>query len=227
MHSDMTATPQDDLTKALFAAITDATSALASAEIVPDDIRDLIRGLPERLHADAPARGLAGDPYLAGSAIGGSALAAAALLDSDALVARRGVRLGLEQVRQALRDIIELRPIDEDTPIAEITAWLDQTLEGVSHKDLADLLGTTTRTWERWLTGTQPDADALIRLRRVAGLTMQLRHALTGPGVVRWFARPHPRLKGGGMRPIDLLDDPDGYQKLLALASGLRSTQAS
>jgi transcriptional regulator with XRE-family HTH domain len=169
---------------------------------------------------------LAGDPYLAENAFAGAARAAAALLGSDEREMRSDTRLALEQVRQALRDIMEARPVDEDAEPAQVAAWLEENL-GLSQQQLAELVGSSARTWQRWLTGTQPDPEQLVRLRRIARLAMHLRHALTGPGVARWFIRPHPLLKAGTGRPIDLLDDPEGYQKLLVLASGLRSTQAS
>jgi hypothetical protein len=54
-----------------------------------------------------------------------------------------------------------------------------------------------------------------------------LRHVLTGPGVARWFTTRHPLIKDGGGAPAELLSDPESYQRLLALAAGLRSTQAS
>ncbi|MGZ4617129.1 MAG: helix-turn-helix domain-containing protein [Frankiaceae bacterium] len=216
----------EDALAALLADLSQASLELASSESVPGDVRALVRTLPERLHADAPMNALAGDPYQAENAFAGAARAAAALLGSDEREMRRDTRLALEQVRQALRDIMEARPVDEDAEPAQVAVWLEENL-GLSQQQLAELVGSSTRTWQRWLAGTQPDPEQLVRLRRIARLAMHLRHALTGPGVARWFVRPHPLLKGGAGRPIDLLDDPEGYQKLLVLASGLRSTQAS
>lgn len=210
----------------LLAELTEASSALARAATVSPEIRELVRALPRRLHADAPANALAGDPYLAEGAFAGAARAAAALLDPDLRAARKGARLALEQVRQALRDILEARPVDEDVPPAQVAAWLEDTLR-MPQQQIAELVGTSARTWQRWLGGKQPDPDLLARLRRVARLTMHLRHALTGPGVARWFTRSHPLIKDGAGCPADLLDDPEGYRRLLVLAAGLRSTQAS
>jgi transcriptional regulator with XRE-family HTH domain len=211
---------------ALLQDLSEASIALARASLVPSDVRETIRGLPVRLHAEAPANALAGDPYLAENAFAGAARAAAALLDPDEKRARREARLALEQVRQALRDITEAGPVDEDASPAQVAAWLEETL-GLSQQQLADLVGTSVRSWQRWTTGTQPEPDQLIRVRRIARLSMHLRHALTGPGVAHWFTRLHPLVKDGAGRPVDLLDDPEGYRQLLMLASGLRSTQAS
>ena len=211
---------------ALLSDLNDASSTLSRSATVPKEIRDLVRGLPHRLHADAPANALAGDPYLAENAYAGAALAAAALLDPDERAARKGARLALEQIRQALRDIVEGRPIDEDVPPARVASWLEGAL-GVPQQQVAELVGTSARTWQRWLTGAQPDPELLARLQRIARLTLHLRHALTGPGVARWFTRPHPLIKDGAGTPADLLDDADGYRRLLVIAAGLRSTQAS
>lgn len=210
----------------LLTELTEASSALARAATVPLEVRELVRALPQRLHADAPSNALAGDPYLAKNAFAGAARAAAALLAPDLRAARKEARLALEQVRQALRDILESRPVDEDVPPEQVAAWLEDTLR-LSQHQLADLVGTSARTWQRWRNGTQPDPDLLTRLRRIARLTMHLRHALTGPGVARWFTRPHPLIEDGRGCPADLLDEPDGYRHLLVLAAGLRSTQAS
>jgi hypothetical protein len=210
----------------LLAELTEASAALARAATVPPQIRELVRALPRRLHAEAPTNALTGDPYLAENAFAGAARAAAALLNPEPHAARKAARLALEQIRQALRDIVEAGPVDEDVPPARVAAWLEGVL-GVPQAQVAELVGTSARTWQRWLTGTTPDPYLLARLRRIARLTMHLRHALTGPGVARWFTRPHPLIKDSAGCPADLLDDPDGYRRLLVLAAGLRSTQAS
>lgn len=217
---------QEDVA-ALLRELTEASADLARSPEVPAKIRELVRSLPERLHAEAPTNALAGDPYLAENAFAGAARAAAALLHDDARLARKAARLALEQVRQALRDSVEARPVDEDVPVAQMAAWLEGTL-GVPQQQVAALVGTTVRSWQRWLTeAAHPDAYSLSRLRRIARLTMHLRHSLTGPGVARWFVRHHPLIREGAGRPADLLDDPDGYRHLLVLAAGLRSSQAS
>lgn len=211
---------------ALFSDVSAASDALSRSAEVPQQVAELVRSLPARLRADAPANALAGDPYLSESAYAGAARAAAALLGGSDREARREVRLALEQVRQALRDIAERRPLDEDVPAGRIAAWLEANLQ-LPQRELAALAGTSVRTWQRWVTGAQPDAEQTIRLRRVARLTLHLRHALTGPGVGRWFTTRHPLIKAGGGAPAELLSDPEGYQQLLTLAAGLRSTQAS
>jgi hypothetical protein len=233
-HGGMTSLVYDAFTplldekaiEALYSDVTASSELLARSADVPTQVTELVRSLPARLRADAPANALAGDPYLSENAYAGAARAAAALLGANDREARAEARLALEQVRQALRDILERRPLDEDVPAGEIASWLEANLQ-LPQRELADLVGTSARSWQRWIAGAQPDAEQTIRLRRVARLTMNLRHALTGPGVARWFTTAHPLITSGGGSPADMLADPEGYQKLLALAAGLRSTQAS
>jgi transcriptional regulator with XRE-family HTH domain len=223
-----TASPlvDEEALEALLADVAAASDALSRSEDVSRDIAELISALPARLRADAPANAFAGDPYLSENAYAGAARAAAALISGVDRAPRREVRLGVEQVRQALRDILERRPLDEDVPTEQIALWLEANLE-LPQRQLAELVGTSPRTWQRWLTGARPDAEQAMRLRRIARITMHLRHALTGPGVGRWFTTQHPLIKNGGGSPAELLSDPEGYQRLLALAAGLRSTRAS
>ena len=225
-YDEITPLVTDHALERLHADIAAASAELARTGGVPESVRDLVRELPARLRADTPDAAFAGDPYLAESVYAGAARAAAALLASDATVARRDARIALEQIRQALRDLGDARPVDEDVPPSDVARWLERTL-GVSQAEVARLVGTSPRTWQRWLAGTQPESDALARLRRIARLTLHLRHSLTGPGVARWFERPHPLLKDGAGCPADLLDDPGEYARLQALAAGTRSMQAS
>lgn len=211
----------------LLAELADASSVLAASERVPASVRSFVRALPLRLHADSPGAALWGDPYLAEHAFAGAARAAAGLLEDDPALARRSARVALEQVRQALRDVLEARPVDEDVPAGVVAGWLERVL-GLPQHQVATLVGTSARTWQRWLSGAaEPDPYLASRLRRIARLTQHLQHSLTGPGVGRWFSRAHPLIKEGAGTPLDLLDDPEGYRLLLSLAAGLRSTQAS
>jgi hypothetical protein len=87
---------------------------------------------------------------------------------------------------------------------------------------VASLLGISPRQLQRWLSpdGPAPEGADAARVRMVAQVANQLRHVFTGPGVVRWFHRPHPRL---GRPPRDLLDDPLEIPTLLDLAVSARS----
>jgi hypothetical protein len=227
-HDRSTPLLDDQSLSGLLEELNLASSSLRGSTDVPEAVKRLVASLPKRMHADTPSRALTGDPYLAENAYAGAARAAAALLeaspDNEAI---RELRLALEQVRQALRDLVEARPVDEDAPISEVAVWLEATFQ-LPQREVADLFDTSVRTWQRWLAGdARPNPDQSIRLRRTATLAMNLRHALTGPGAARWFTRQNPSIKNGGGSPIELLNDDDGYRRLLTLAAGMRSTQAS
>jgi len=212
---------------ALLEDISAAQTDLAANEDVSARVREVIRSLPGRLHADASWRALPGDPYLAEQAFAGTSRAVAALLEDDVVERRRGARLGLEQVRQALRDIADSKAADDEASAEQLVIWLDEVL-GPASARLARLIGVTPTTWQRWSAGRQqPDDVANLRLRRAARLVGQLRHTLTAPGVLAWFDRPHPLIKDGAGTPAELLDDADGYRVLVSLAAGLRSMQAT
>lgn len=70
-----------------------------------------------------------------------------------------------------------------------------------------------------------PTGEDERRLRVVARIVNQLRHSLTGPGVIDWFE--HPRTDLDGSRPVDVLDDPDRLELLLAAAAASRGTVAA
>lgn len=210
----------------LLAEVSDASARLAERPEVDGVTREFVRALPERLGARAARGSLPGDPFLVEQVYAGLAVSAVALLESDPGQVRRSLRLGLEQVRQALRDLVEARPSNEDAPAAEVVQWLEDTL-GASQVRLASLVGAAPRTWQRWKAAEQvPDEVAALRLRRLAAVVAQLRHTLTAPGVLVWFERPHPALKAEQGTPGELLDDADGYRLVLDLAARLRTMTA-
>ena len=92
-------------------------------------------------------------------------------------------------------------------------------------RDLAELLGVELRRFQRWISPrerTQPEGEDARRLRAVARLAGQLRHAFTPAGVVAWFDWPRPEL--GGATPRSLLGDPVRLPDLLLAAGSTRST---
>jgi hypothetical protein len=106
--------------------------------------------------------------------------------------------------------------------------WLEEKLPSVSQQGKAGLLGVGVRTYQRWVSereSSMPSGNEDRRLRVVARIVNQLRHSLTGPGVVDWFE--HPRLDLDGARPADLLDDADRLQELLAAAAASRGNVAA
>jgi hypothetical protein len=204
-----------------------ANRALAGSRAIPDDVRALVSELADGmadLDADAAAHA---DPYLV-VALQGAALGALRALDhDDPAEARRRLRYRLEQMRHVFRDLAAGQPVAEDRPAKEVARWLVGAVD-VPQRRLADLLGVRERTFQRWISDTEPsrpEGDDARRLRIVARIAAHLRHSLTGPGVVGWFERPRTEL--GGKAPAALLDDPDAVARLLTLASGARSSAAA
>lgn len=216
----MTTTSVNDLSGVLD-QVNSATDLLRKSKgQIPREVEEVVESLDRSLHADSP-RGLDVDPYLL------TALFAAALRSMKAIrhdnedTRYRDLRLALEQLRHALRDIVDTAPFGDDEPIATVATRLAEIIQ-VPQSEAAAVLGVSTRQWQRWLAGeAQPVGDDAARVRIVAQIANQLRHSFTAPGVLRWFEREHPQL---GEAPVQLLNDPLRYPELAALARGSRTT---
>ncbi len=225
--STPTAVPFQELARDLYAEVEQAGRVMTGADTVPAEVAKLIDKVADRLETAQRGWGVQGvDPYL-GQALLAAALSAEKGLRHDNEAARRRqVRLALERLRQALRDILDEAPTDEDAPIQDVLGWLLSVL-AAPQTEVAALLGVSPRTFQRWVAGTAPSrpsgADEA-RLRAVARVVGHLRHVFTGPGVLRWFDRGHPDL--GGQAPRELLADPLALPRLVRLASRARSTVA-
>lgn len=200
--------------------VNQATRLLQRSKTVPHEIGELVDSFDGELNASAPQR-LEINPYLAQTMWAGLYGAEKALRHDNQEQQRREVRLALEQVRHALRDIVESRPYDDGTPTRDV---LNRTFKavGVPQKAFADLIGTSPRQLQRWLADeSEPGAEDAAHILAVGRVVNQLRHSFTGPGVVAWLKREHPRLKD---RPIDLLaKDPLRLPEVLAEATASRA----
>jgi uncharacterized protein (DUF2384 family) len=207
---------------ALHTLVAAAEEDLAVADDVSDEVRSLVLRLGDALD-DLSRRELASvDPYALVAIQGGAIQALAGLEAPDARGRRRAVRIGLERVRQALRDLAEEGDVEEGRPIKDVVRWLVEILDA-PNPDVARLLGTSARTLQRWLSPedrTEPRGDDALRVKVVARVTNQLRHAITSEGVFRWFETPHPALRK--RPPIELVTDVGGSGRLLALAAATR-----
>lgn len=208
-------------------ALSSANSLLAEARPVPPHVVNLIEDLGDR--ADRMSSTAVGhvDPYLVVAFQRGLIGALRALDLPDEPQRRRQLRVSMERMRQALRDFVEETPVGDAESAKGIARWLVEVLD-VPVGRVADLLDVSPRTYQRWLSpseGTEPHGDDALRVRVAARIANHLRHSYTGPGVVRWFERPHPELKGEA--PVLLLRQAERLNQLVNLAAASRSSTAT
>lgn len=200
---------------------------LASHEEIPDDLYFFVDDLADQLIDLPDTAALRVDPYLLLAAQRALLGSLRALDIEDASLARGQMRIRLEQLRQVYRDLAEGEAVYEDRSAKQVAAWLSEILD-VSQARLAKLLNISPRTLQRWVSETDsvaPEGEDARRVRVIARVANHLRHVLTGPGVVLWFEVPSAQLDG--VRPLDLLDDPDGAARLATLAASARSHSAA
>lgn len=209
--------------RVLLDRVNEATKLLQRSKTVPREVGELIDSFEPALGAATPLR-LEADPYLTTTLWAAAFRAEKALRHDGAEEQRRDVRVALEQFRHALRDIAENQPYGDAAPVGEVLARTVETL-ATPQKTLADLFGVSVRQLQRWLAadGSEPTADDAARIRVVGQVVNQLRHAFTGPGVIAWFYREHPAL---GRPPIELLDDPLCYPRVIDAATAARAMTA-
>lgn len=207
--------------------IEEANRRLARESEVPASIIELIEDLSLSI-GDADSASIESvDPYLWIHIQSAALRAQRAAHLEDEREQRRAVRIALEEIRFLFARLAERRAVAEDQPVKEILRWLDEKL-AVPQRRKADLLGVGERTYQRWISPSEsaaPDGVQELRARVVARITSQLRHVLTGPGVVEWFETPNHQL--GDTRPIDLLLDTTETERLLELAVAPRSFTAA
>jgi len=204
----------------LLERVNDATKLLQRTSAVPHEVAELVDSFEPTLHAATPLR-LKADPYLTTALWAAAFRAEKALRHDNVCAQRRDIRVALEQFRHALRDIVANRPFGDDAPVRDVLAGTAAALS-TSQKEMADILAVSVRQLQRWLAkdGPEPTGDDAARIRAVGQVVNQLRHSLTGPGVLAWFHRVHPVLNEP---PIDLLDDPLRYPLLVGAATAVRA----
>lgn len=188
----------------------------ASVEFAADDVRALARLLPTLPDDYAEA-----DPYPSGALQSGTIGALLALDSGD----RGALRIAIERIRQALRDMLDERPVWQGDA-KDAAVWLGRT--GVSAEDLAKVFSVSPDTVRRWTNPNNPKGpgeDVSDRVVVVAKIVNHLRHAMSSRGVVQWLLRAHPALDD--RRPVDDLKDATAYHDLVRLASSARSFVAT
>jgi hypothetical protein len=218
----MTTTAVLDLTHpARAAAAVDALNdRLAGEAGVAPEIAARVAALADAVRATPLDRWTAADPYLA-------LLVHRAVLDARAAAddaARDALRIALERLSHALAALGEAEEVGDTRTPKELARWLVSAVD-VPQRDLADLLGVDLRRFQRWISEreqTRPEGEEARRLRALARIVGQLRHAFTPEGVVAWFDWPRPEL--GGVTPRELLPDPLRLPDLVLAAGSTRST---
>ena len=202
------------------AAIDALNDELAAVPALPAGMGEAVAGVASAVRATPLDRWTAADPYLA-------LLVHRAVLDARAAAderARDGLRIALERLSHALAALGEAEEVGDARTPKELARWLAASIE-VPQRDLAALLGVDLRRFQRWISArerTQPEGEEARRIRALARLVGQLRHAFTPAGVVAWFDWPRPEL--GGATPRELLGDPVRLPDLLLVAGSTRST---
>lgn len=118
----------------------------------------------------------------------------------------------LEAIRHVLRDGVETEPLrtgaTSGEPVltrADAVRQLEAWFPRLDKSQLAQLLGVSTRTVDRWRSAE--DTAAPWHAEMAVQLAGVLRHSWTGEGVVRWFDRARPELRG--QTPGELLAAAD------------------
>jgi hypothetical protein len=127
-----------------------------------------------------------------------------------------------EQLRHLVRDAMDGHVGGLGMNTSEVMASLHRILPSIRRVEVAALLGRSQRQVERWAV---QESTPPRRLEVVAKIAALLRHSWTEEGVVAWFFRPRPDLRG--RKPIDLLDDPGRENELMVAARRGRAQHGS
>lgn len=197
-------------------AIQEALERASTVDEIADDVVALADALPKFADDYAEA-----DPYLTRALHAGTIDALLAVREED----RTQLRVAVERVRQALRDMLDEHPVWR-AGTKDAAVWLGSV--GLSTDDLAQVFSVSADTVRRWTNSENsqsPSDDHGDKVVVVAKIVNHLRHAMTPRGAIQWLLRPHPALDD--RRPVDELKDAESYQRLVRLASNARSFVAT
>lgn len=145
-------------------------------------------------------------------------------LDRDALDARWRVRYAMKimhVVVQAMLRQLDHAAIDDPAVAARLVA---EELRNVEVREVARLLGATTKSVQNWRRGRVEQIKRNPqRITLIGQLVYELRNSMTGHGILFWFDRSREQF--GGRTPRELIDADvtDASEKLLPLARGARA----
>lgn len=197
-------------------AIQEALERADTVSDIAEDVVALAGALPKFADGYAEA-----DPYLTRALQAGTINALLAVRDED----RTELRVAVERVRQALRDMLDERPV-WSAGTKDAAVWLGSV--GLSIDDLAEVFAVSPETVRRWVNPSNaqsPTGEQADRVVVTAKIVNHLRHAMTPRGALQWLTRSHPALSD--RRPVDELKDAESYQQLVRLASNARSFVAT
>jgi len=205
----------------------EANRRLAGRQEVPASVTSLAEEVAAAISATELAELGGVDPYLWIDVQRAAMHAQSAVRDPDERARRRRTRVAIEQLRFLLARLSERASVSDEQPVHEVVRWLDGTLGSTTQAAKAELLGVSERTYQRWLAQqSKPSADDERRARIIARVVNQLRHSLTAPGVLDWFA--HPRADLGGASPRQALEgNADRIGDVLTAALASRSPGAA
>lgn len=196
--------------------------AQARAEQVTSETATFVSELAERFGSKgaAPAPADAHDEILFYRALTD---VQAACADGD----RRGTRVALQRVQDALAQIVAHSAVRDGRDANEVASWIAETLADVSRQRIAEILGVDRRTFTRWVSeaATRPADEDARKLRTFARTIMLLLRGLTAAGAVRWFELPNREL--GERTPAQELADYDAAPRLERAAYALLGGDAS
>ncbi|MGN6187302.1 MAG: hypothetical protein ACTHOE_00240 [Conexibacter sp.] len=151
-------------------------------------------------------------------------LRAEVALDRDALDEGWKVRYAMtimEDVVRAMLRQLDHAAIDEPAFAARFVA---EELRTVEVREVARLLGATTKSVQNWRRGRVEQIKRNPkRISLIGQLVYELRNSMTGHGILFWFDRSREQF--GGRTPRELIDADltDAAKKLLPLARGGRA----
>jgi hypothetical protein len=141
----------------------------------------------------------------------------AAVLEAPEDQSRKQISLMLENLRDALYDLMEQSHVADDRSFTDIIHWLAETTDEVPRVELARVLSVDEKTLTRWLNeGRSPGVANNFRVRAIAKLVNELGHTMTTPGLMLWLSRPKASL--GGATPVEHIEGEDELSAVRELA---------
>lgn len=106
--------------------------------------------------------------------------------------------------------------------VRELREWLGGYTEGpLSQERFGQLFGVSWRTVARWEAGKDPDRANAAKLRRLSRVKEALGDAISPEHRLEFLEARHPLINR--LRPIDLLDTPEGEEAVLEQIEGAKS----